>query len=109
MAEYIERDTVLRCIKESRDGINWGQSEDGDAFLHYSACLYRTIASAKCIPAADVVEVVRCRDCRYFETDAWANVNGIPIIVAHEMCRFWGGGYKTSSGAYCSYGVKRDG
>lgn len=56
MAEYIERDTVLRCIKESREGIDWGQSEDEDAFLHYSACLYRTIASAECFPAADVVE-----------------------------------------------------
>ena len=55
--EYIKRKDVLECIKESRDGIDWGQSEDGDAFLHYSACLYRTIASNECFPPADVVEV----------------------------------------------------
>ena len=61
--EYISRQTVLRCIKESRDGIDWGQSEDGDAFLHYSAALYRTVASEKCVPAADIVVPVRCKDC----------------------------------------------
>ena len=58
MAEYISRQAVLRCIKESRDGIDWGQSEDGDAFLHYSASLYRTVASKECVPSADVVPVV---------------------------------------------------
>lgn len=57
MDDYISRQTVLRCIKESRDGIDWGQSEDGDAFLHYSAALYRTVASEKCVSAADVVPV----------------------------------------------------
>lgn len=58
MDDYISRQTVLRCIKESRDGIDWGQSEDGDAFLHYSAALYRTIDSEECVHAADVVPVV---------------------------------------------------
>lgn len=45
--EYIKRKYVLECIKESRDGIDWGQSEDGDAFLHYSACLYRTMRKSR--------------------------------------------------------------
>ena len=58
MNDLISRQTVLRCIKESRDDIDWGQSEDGDAFLHYSAALYRTVASKECVPAADVVPVV---------------------------------------------------
>lgn len=48
--DCISRQTVLRCIKESREGIDWGQSEDEDAFLHYSATLYRTIASKECFP-----------------------------------------------------------
>ena len=61
MGDYISRQTVLRCIKESRDGIDWGQSEDGDAFLHYSAALYRTIESEECVSAADVVPVAHGR------------------------------------------------
>ena len=96
MAEYIKRDTVLRCIKESRENIDWGQSEDEDAFLHYSACLYRTIASIECFPATDVVEVVRCKDC-----------------INHRqsgLCEGWSryGTINTPDDAFCSYGVKID-
>lgn len=52
MDDLVSRQKVLRCIKESRENIDWGQSEDGDAFLHYSAALYRTIASKDCLPSA---------------------------------------------------------
>lgn len=53
MNDLISRQIVLRCIKESRDNIDWGQSEDGDAFLHYTGALYRTIASEECLPSAE--------------------------------------------------------
>ncbi len=52
MDDLVSRQKVLRCIKESRENIDWGQSEDGDAFLHYSTALYRTIASKECLPSA---------------------------------------------------------
>lgn len=67
MSDYIDRQTVLQCIKESRENIDWGQSEDGDAFLHYSAALYRTIASKECLPSADVEPVKHGRwiPCKY--------------------------------------------
>lgn len=53
MNDLVSRQAVLRCIKESRENIDWGQSEDGDAFLHYSAALYRTIASEECLPTIE--------------------------------------------------------
>ena len=43
----------------------------------------------------------RCRDCKYFEYDSVANWDGIPIIVAHEICSKWGDGCKTSENGYC--------
>ena len=46
-------------------------------------------------------DIIRCRACRYFETDVWGRVNGIPLIVAHEMCMKWGDGCKTSPEGYC--------
>ena len=64
MMDTVEREKVLRCIKESRENIDWGQSEDGDAFLHYSAALYRTIASHECLPSVQS-EIIRCGDCKY--------------------------------------------
>ena len=66
MSDLISRQTVLRCIKESRDNIDWGQSEDGDAFLHYTGALYRTIASEECLPSAEP-QIIHCKDCKYRE------------------------------------------
>lgn len=53
------------------------------------------------------IEVVRCRDCKYFELDHWVNVNGQPLIVAHEICNRWGDGRKTGSNGYCHLGEKK--
>lgn len=46
-------------------------------------------------------KIKRCKDCRYFEYDRLANVDGIPLIVAHEICKRWGEGCKTSENGYC--------
>ena len=42
-----------------------------------------------------------CKDCKYFEYDSVAKVDGVPIIVAHEICSKWGDGCKTSEDGYC--------
>lgn len=42
-----------------------------------------------------------CKDCRYFEYDSVAKVDGIPLIVAHEICSRWGDGCKTKEDGYC--------
>ena len=54
-----------------------------------------------------IIEIVRCKDCKWFELDVWGELNGIPLIVAHEMCKFWGGGCKTNPNGFCSYGEPR--
>lgn len=43
----------------------------------------------------------RCKDCKYFETDVFEIVYGIPIIVAHEKCSKWGDGCQTKEDGYC--------
>ena len=55
-----------------------------------------------------LIEIVHCKDCKWFELDVWGELNGIPVIVAHEMCKFWGNGCKTNPNAFCSYGERRD-
>lgn len=42
-----------------------------------------------------------CKDCKYFEYDNVAKVNGIPLIVVHEICNKWGDGCKTKEDGYC--------
>lgn len=60
------------------------------------------------VPSVDAVEVVRCKDCIYFELDHWENVNGQPLIVAHEICAAWGGGCKTKPDGYCNMGERKE-
>ena len=42
-----------------------------------------------------------CKNCKYFEYDSVAKVDGVPLIVAHEICKRWGDGFKTSEDGYC--------
>lgn len=46
-------------------------------------------------------ETGHCRDCEYFEYDSVAKVDGISLIVAHEICSKWGDGCKTKEDGYC--------
>ena len=46
-------------------------------------------------------KIGRCKGCKYFEYDSVAKVDGIPLIVAHEICKRWGDGCKTKEDGYC--------
>ena len=58
--------------------------------------------------SAEAVQLVRCKECEHFEYNHVEVVDGVPIIVAHEICRFWSGGSKTSENGYCSFGERRE-
>lgn len=58
------------------------------------------IASA---PTIDAVEVVRCKDCKYFELNHWDGI----IITAHEICNKWADGCKTNKDGYCFLGERK--
>lgn len=50
------------------------------------------------------VNVIQCKECKYFELNAWGEINGVPLIIAHEICMFWGKGCKTNPEGYCFAG-----
>lgn len=52
--------------------------------------------------------IIRCKDCKYFEYDYVANVNGLPFIVAHEVCTKWSDGVKTSEYGYCFLAERKE-
>ena len=52
-------------------------------------------------PVNPQAKVGHCKDCKYFEYDSMAKVDGIPLIVAHEICSRWGDGCKTKEDGYC--------
>ena len=65
------------------------------------------IFNIKKLPSAEP-EIIRCKECKHFEYDHFENVNGIPLIVAHEICLRWGDGVKTSENGYCFLAERED-
>ena len=86
MGEYIKREAVFeKC--------GWYNLYSGG-----SVCAVSKKEVAE-IPAADVVEVVRCRDCIYFD-DATVNRKGFVICPAIGM--------EITDDDFCSYGERRE-
>jgi len=52
--------------------------------------------------------LTRCKDCKHFEYDHIENVNGIPLIIAHEICMRWCDGTKTSENGYCFLAERKE-
>lgn len=57
-------------------------------------------------PTVDVVEVVRCKDCKHFEYDHPYIIQGVPVL-GHEVCNAWGDGCKTDENGYCFMAERR--
>lgn len=74
--EYISREAAL--MKLMQDG-----------------CSAKNLQSISDVPAADVVEVVRCRDCKHF-ANATINANGFLICDISDM--------EIAPDDFCSYG-----
>ena len=97
MAEHVEREALLQDISETvlftvRGGAELPTPEMRGA--------NKVIDRIKSAPAADVVEVVRCKQCRYWEkgendTEQWE--------YCHLLCR------DMDADDYCCLGAKMDG
>ena len=53
-------------------------------------------------------ELIRCKDCKHFESNHFEKVCGIPLIVAHEICKRWGDGCKTSENGWCFIAERKE-
>ena len=84
MAEYIEREALMRNLK------------------HFApeqlTPLVKSLIQKQ--PAEDVVEVVRCKDCKYWQD----NNGGYP----HEECK-WSENETPDLDDFCSYGERKEG
>lgn len=79
MAEFIERAEAAEFFEKSKQTM-WHKDD-----------IAATISSKKNIPSADVVEVVRCKDCTEWDEK-------------EQECSHW---YGFRANDYCSYGERR--
>lgn len=101
------RDEAIKILKELA-----GYEKTMDLIQNYSVSVQDALYMAiKALEQETVTEFAdrcrecgkmkRCKDCKYFEYNSVAKVDGIPSIVAHEICSKWGDGCKTSEDGYC--------
>lgn len=93
MSRYIDADALKQWIKDVWD---WDRLDD----LTTSTVLRQTLSDIDDQPTADVVEVVRCRDCKYGEVDDM----DFPTQI---FCRYNGNDWNEDN-HYCSYGERRE-
>lgn len=99
MAEYIERAEAIKFIKKHLEEVNGVVSKENVPSYFYDMAKRHAIDYLGIVPAADVVEVVRCKDCKYWQrnTGVFDSPNG--------LCSQWSdvlNGYD-----FCSYGERR--
>lgn len=58
-------------------------------------------------PIVDAVEVVRCKDCKYFRDNKVYNIQGFPIM-GNSVCDKWANGCRTDENGYCFLGERRE-
>ena len=86
--EYIEREALMRDARQNKAiGLCIADIVDVQRLVYDQ-------------PTADVVEVVRCKDCVFWQDDN----GGYP----HQECR-WGKDETPDAYDYCSYGMRKDG
>lgn len=100
MAEYIDRDKLYTEVTEKYHDITAG-SYPFNVVAHDMAQLVKNA------PTEDVVPVVRCKDCKYWnKTDTDIIVN-----IDYGKCTNSNSPYhneeETTGGDYCSYGERR--
>ena len=109
MAEYIEREKAENVFwEEQQKLLEWKRYHqfDKDEKEEYDR-LEDCRDKIKAIPTADVVEVVRCKDCKNAYINSFSAQSGIAI------CRFWSNRSETNILAvqqddYCSYGELKE-
>ena len=94
MAEYIEREAAIKAIENDCLELVYYTKEDA-------------IQCVKAIPAADVVEVVRCRECVHWKPIGSKAGNSFSDMEYIGGCEFTK--YCRRESDFCSYGERKGG
>lgn len=92
MDEYIKKETAYRAIMGERPE------------ARYPGWFAELVLE---IPAADVVDVVRCRDCKHWKSSGSKGGNSFPDMEYIGGCEFTN--YFRRESDFCSCGERKDG
>lgn len=102
--DYVKREDIFPAVTEIAKEIVFGNQDDD-----------KVVDIINSIPAADVVPVVRCRDCKYKPIAPEGITAGFQVEFPDELdnpcpCNCGDGWYseKPSDNFFCAYGAKMD-
>ena len=95
-SRYIDADKIeYRETKKIYDGYD----SEGSEYYRHEPIAYKSDIDE--IPTADVVEVVRCKDCKHF-------TEGMIGDDLEYFCKLTSGMVNPAPDFYCSYGERRE-
>lgn len=94
MAEYIEREKAFKLIKEQKEKETGAYSKGRNKGLIIAGSI---INNKEVLPTADVVEVVRCKECN---KTIGQSLTGEKLCCVHEIA--------VPDNYYCASGERRD-
>lgn len=101
MAEYIEREAVLKEINDKMANIGF-TSPYQDHLIIMLEGMERIRDSVEDAPAADVAPVVRCKDCKHWEKKGFQGGDDVNHLEYGGHCPYSYGARFESD--FCSYG-----
>ena len=93
MAEYIDREAAIKAMEKAD---YTAIADDADSC---KADYLREIIES--VPAADVVPVVRCKDCKHAYINSFSAASGVALCSSSAKVM--------QQDDFCSYGERRDG
>lgn len=93
MVEYIDRETAIKAVEKAD---YTAIADDADSC---KADYLREIIER--VPAADVVPVVRCKDCKHAYINSFSAASGVALCSSSAKVM--------QQDDFCSYGERKDG
>lgn len=93
MAEYITKEAAIEAFENGEADVIEDYGDGAD----FGFGLKNIKSTINTIPAADVVPVVRCKDCKYYKPNEY-----------ECGCEFAGGLPYVKADDYCSYGERKE-
>ena len=101
--EYIEREALEVALNHR---LNFLMAENGE-YDHYTSGFDEAVTRVENFPAADVVEVVRCRECVHWKPIGNKAGNSFSDMEYIGGCEFTK--YCRRESDFCSYGERKGG
>ncbi len=108
MAEYIDKDLFLASMGLTGDETKYGNRDAKHQHKSYSTYMaYEIMDSVDDAIAADVVEVVRCKDCKHWSSDCGVEDRVCLKIYSDGQASVFAW-QERKSDDFCSYGERRN-